>query len=116
MTRPAILLVAILASRCTPSPVPGPSPTPMADAAPTPAVDASAQLGCPLAGSDVAGAVCCHLEAIGCADGRSTNCRATVAHVIAERLTPLDPDRILAARTIDEARAAGARCAVDAGL
>jgi hypothetical protein len=96
MIRVAILAIALAAQGCPPSP----SPPPSLDAGAKPVGDAST--------SSVA--ACAHLAALGCAEGTSANCAATIDHVIATRLTRIDVACIIASHDRAAVQACGPVC------
>jgi len=84
----AISVASLLAIQCPPNPAPVPpdvvdaAPTPIPDAAPSPpAVDA---------GTTACDRGCSNLARLGCAEGNA-QCPATCTHVVAAKLTPIDP-------------------------
>jgi len=87
--------LALATQGCPPSPAP-PAPD-AADAAPPPAQDASSS----------SAAACANLAAVGCAEGRAPNCGATIDHVLAEHLTPVDVACLSSAKTKAAAHACG---------
>lgn len=99
-----IVAVALALEACPPSPaLPDASP----DAAPPPiaVVDAAPPLQPDASTPSLA--ACANLAALGCAEGKAANCAATVDHVVAEKLTPVNVACLTSAKTKAGARACG---------
>lgn len=58
----------------------------------------------------VAQAACNNLKAINCSDGLAANCATTLNNIETSKYFKIDLQKLASAKTIDEARAAGAQC------
>lgn len=91
-----VAMAALVVQGCPPSPTP---PTPDAsDAAPPPP---------PQDASTPSATACANLAAVGCAEGKVSNCAATLDHVVATKLTTVDVPCLASRKTKAELRACG---------
>ena len=89
MIKFVVVALAAVLQACPPSPQP-PDAGPVEDA-----------------GTTVGGQVCANLVALGCDEGRATNCAAVVDHAVGKNITRVDSPCLLNAKTKAGVRACG---------